>query len=388
MSQKKTALPLAFVSILSLVGAGSAIYLTRLYYGLRTGTGGFSSLCNINATMNCDAVTTSRFAEIIPGLPLSSFVAGFFIAMLGVSLMARVTDWRKEAIAAGTLLSGFASLYSIVLLVVMFGVLHKICLFCLVIDAVNFATLGIFLWLAGGKPFAGIRWAKLQSYAALFAGALFVTVVLLRPAEENARSKISSAEVQATVDQILARTPVEIAAPAGAHVFGAADAPITIYEFLDFQCPFCKRGALQMHQLLARHEGKIKVISMPFPLDPACNRVITRSLHPYACQLAKTAFCAGKEGKFQPVYEKIFEDQEFLTADSAKKIAEANGISGDRLQTCLDSEEAKQYVSASIEEGLKAKVESTPMFFVNGRKVEGVPTSETWDLLIANLLRK
>ncbi len=384
MTQKKPDLLLALVSILSLVGAGSAVYLSKLYYGLRSGTAGFSSLCNINETMNCDAVTTSRFAEIVSGLPLSSVVAGFFVALLAVSLMGRVAEWRHEAIAAGTLMAGFASLYSVGLLVVMF-VIQKVCLFCLVIDGVNFASLGIFLVLSRGKPFANVQFGKLKTYAALLVGAIFVTVVMLRPAEENARSKVTDGEIEMTVSTILARAPVEITAPAGASVLGDANAPITIYEFSDFQCPFCKRGAVMMHQVLARHPGKVKVILLPFPLDPACNRMIQRPQHPYACELAKTAYCAGQEGKFQPVYEKIFEDQEFLNADSAKKIAAENGISEEKLKACLASDAAKKFVVDAIEAGLAAKVESTPTFIVNGRKVEGVLTLEAWDLLISKL---
>lgn len=385
MTQKKPDLLLALVSILSLAGAGSAVYLSKLYYGLRSGTAGFSSLCNINETMNCDVVTTSRFAEIVAGLPLSSVVAGFFVALLAVSLMGRVTDWRKEAIAAGTLMAGFASLYSVVLLVIMLGVIQKICVFCLVIDGVNFATLGVFLILSKGKPFAGVQFGKLKTYAMLLVGAIFVTIVMLRPAEENARSKVTASEIEMTVSSVLARTPVEITAPVGASVLGDPNAPITIYEFSDFQCPFCKRGAVMMHQVLARHPGKVKVILLPFPLDPACNRLIQRPQHPYACELAKTAYCAGQEGKFQPVYEKIFEDQEFLNADSAKNIAAANGISEDKLKACLASDAAKKFVVDAIEIGLAAKVESTPTFIVNGRKVEGVLTLEAWDLLISKL---
>ena len=121
----KPGIRLALLPLLSVVGAGAAIYLSKHYYDLRAGTAGFKSLCNISATMNCDAVTASRFAEIMPGLPLSSFVAGWFVALLILGLMARVSDWRREAVLVSTLMDGFASLYSLTLLAVMILILHN-----------------------------------------------------------------------------------------------------------------------------------------------------------------------------------------------------------------------------------------------------------------------
>jgi protein-disulfide isomerase/uncharacterized membrane protein len=383
MTEKKPTLRLALIPLLSAIGASCAIYLSKHYYDLRSGTGGFSALCNINSTMNCDAVTTSRFAELWPGLPLSSFVAGWFVALLIIGMLARIDSWRKEAVLAGTLMAGFSSLYSIALLVVMFGVLQKICVFCLAIDAVNFLLFGLFLSIARGNPFAGVQWSKLHTYAWITVGSLFIFVVLLRPASENERPEATSAEIQYAVRQIMEHPPVDIKIPASASVLGDPTAPVTILEFSDFQCPFCKRGALMMSQILSRHPGQVRVVFMPFPLDSACNSLIQRSMHPYACELARAAFCAGKQGKFQPVYEKIFDEQETLKAESAKEIAIALGLDRGAFDACLSSDEAKMAVGASIQEGQKAKISSTPTFFVNGRKVEGVLPMEAWDSIIA-----
>jgi protein-disulfide isomerase len=379
---------LALLPLFSVIGASSAIYLAKHYYELRLGTAGFKSLCNISEAMNCDAVTSSRFAEIMPGLPLSSFVAGWFLALIILGLMARVSDWRREAVLVSTLMSGFASLYSIALLAVMALVIHKFCLFCLVIDAVNFALFGTCLSLMNlnksTSVFGGARWSKIQSNALIVLGSLLIMVVVLRPAEENASAE-AKAEIQTQVSQILASEPVEVKAPEGMATFGSATAPITIYEFSDFQCPFCKREAVVMKQLLSRYEGKIRLVFMPFPLDNSCNRLITRPMHEYSCALARNAFCAGKVGKFESVYEKIFEDQELLTKDSATKIPAEFGIAADTQKTCADSEEAKKALSNSIEEGIRLKVDSTPTFFVNGKRVSLALPIEAWDQIITGL---
>lgn len=385
MIEKKIPVRLALLPLLSAIGASAAIYLSKAYYDVRGGTGGFSSLCNINETFNCDAVTTSKYAELFSGVPLSSVVAGWFIALMILSFMARVTEWRKEIVLTGTLMAGFGSLYSLALLVIMFGVLHKFCLFCLVIDAVNFSILAIFLSIRSGGLFDDIRYSKLQSHALIIAVSIFAVIVFLRPSEENMRKSASQADIEYSVNQILESPTLAIQTPVTAPVLGNQGAQITIHEFSDFQCSHCKRGAVLTHQLLSRHEGKIKVVFMPFPLDSACNRLVAQSMHPYACELARAALCANKEGKFEAVYQKIFDDQEVLSAKSAKTISVSNGMDATKLAACLNSEETKKALSDSIEQGALAKVESTPTFFVNGKKIEGVIPMEAWDLLITKL---
>ncbi|RYZ64176.1 MAG: hypothetical protein EOP09_16355, partial [Proteobacteria bacterium] len=88
-------------SLLSLLGLSAAVYLSRLYYAIHSGTSSFQSLCNLGSSMNCDAVTSSKYAELVPGLPLSSLVVGWFAALLVVSLFTGVREWRKEASVAG-----------------------------------------------------------------------------------------------------------------------------------------------------------------------------------------------------------------------------------------------------------------------------------------------
>ena len=76
------------------------MYLTQLYYKLRSGTAGFQSMCNLGEKMNCDVVANSKWAELVPGLPLSSVVAGWFVALLLLTLMARAGLVTAAGLAA------------------------------------------------------------------------------------------------------------------------------------------------------------------------------------------------------------------------------------------------------------------------------------------------
>lgn len=382
---KKAPLRLALIPLIALLGAAAAVYLSQLYYGIYAGTAGFKSLCNINEAMNCDAVATSRWAELFRGLPLSSFVAGWFVSLAIVGLLARVDTWRKESVAVGFVMSAFGSLYGIVLLVVMFGVVKTACLFCLAIDVAIFLLLGLFWSLKEGPLFADIDRSKLKSFATITAISLFVMIVVSRPSQQPGE-KQSASDVAAMAQSILASAPVDMKLPENAPFLGNPDAKITIVEFSDFQCPFCKRGAYILNSVLNRYPNDVRVVFRPFPLDQSCNRIVKSAMHPHACALSRSAYCAAKAGKFKPVYEEIFENQDMLTADSAKNIPLANGVDESALQACLDSEEAKAFVSGEIEAGVALGIQSTPTFFINGRKVEGAYPLEAWDQAIQQLL--
>ncbi len=377
---------LALLSFLSLLGAGAGVYLSGRYYALHAGSGGSKSFCNINTVMNCDAVTLSRFAELIPGVPLSSFVAGWFVALFVIGILARTVSARREAIAISTVMTGFASLYSVAMLGVMFLVLRKFCLFCLAIDVINFILFGI-CWSivsdASKSRFQGLRASKVGQLALISAVVLGVSVVALRRAGDDSQN--SEENLRADIARVLANPSLKIEAPANMPFLGSPDAEITIYEFSDFQCPHCRHAAMILDQLLERHAGKLKIVFMPFPLDPQCNRLLTHGVHLLACELSRSAYCAAKQGKFREVYGKIFEDQDFLDADSAKKIPGEFGVDPSTLKTCMDSEETKKAISASIEEGIRLYVQATPGLFINGRFVSRVLPLEAWDEIITKL---
>ena len=86
------------VVILSLAGAVFSGILTHQFYQVRNGDAGFHSFCNIGQSMNCDVVAASRYAELIPGLPLSTIAAGWFLALIIIGLFSLSQEWRKDGI--------------------------------------------------------------------------------------------------------------------------------------------------------------------------------------------------------------------------------------------------------------------------------------------------
>lgn len=147
-------------------------------------------------------------------------------------------------------------------------------------------------------------------------------------------------------------------------VMGDATAPVTIVEFSDYQCPFCGRFYEQtLTQLKDEYikTGKAKLVFRDFPL----------SFHPEAQKAAEAAECAGKQGKYWEMHDKLFENQADLSVANEKKWAKELGLNSADFDACLDSGETADEVSADSAAGSSAGVSGTPTFFINGQKVVG-----------------
>lgn len=146
---------------------------------------------------------------------------------------------------------------------------------------------------------------------------------------------------------------------------GAATAPLTIYELSDFQCPYCKRQALEVLPTLEKEyiaTGKVRWIFLNLPIT---------ELHPNASAAAEFAMCAAKINRFWPVHDLLFTYQEkwaplkdpgpFLIT-----LADSAGIPRDSLLGCLQNRETRALVQAEAEGAAKSGVSSTPTVYIEG----------------------
>jgi protein-disulfide isomerase len=145
-------------------------------------------------------------------------------------------------------------------------------------------------------------------------------------------------------------------------VRGPADAPITIVEFSDFQCPFCSRATATLKKLDAAYPGKIRVVYRDFPLV---------QIHPNAARAAEAAACANEQGKFWPMHDAMFEHQDKLAEADLKQSAAALGLDATAFNQCLESGRHTAQWKKDTAEGEAYGVSSTPAFFINGRLVVG-----------------
>ncbi|MBI2121936.1 MAG: DsbA family protein [Candidatus Sungbacteria bacterium] len=170
---------------------------------------------------------------------------------------------------------------------------------------------------------------------------------------------------------------------------GNPDAPVTMVEFSDFQCPFCRsmwRNILPQIKENYIKTGKVKFVYRDFPLT---------SIHPGAEPAALAGECADEQGKFWTFHDKVFEEQdkkgqgtvEFGAAD-LKQWARAAGLDGVQFDSCLGSRKYADEVAKDLQDGVAAGVTGTPATFVNGRLISGALPYAQFEAIIEEAFKR
>ncbi len=187
----------------------------------------------------------------------------------------------------------------------------------------------------------------------------------------------SSASKLAANQQVSAEDLAALADPK-APAQGSSDARVTIVEFLDYGCPFCRQAFEPVRELAVERSADVRLIIRDFPLE---------DLHPGATKAAMAARCAQAQGNFWAYHDKLFLlDQRSFTDEDLTQIAREIGLNMTTFVTCLDSAQTRPLVEADLLAGLKAGVQGTPTFFFNGVKVQGAPSAEALNFIVDQFL--
>jgi len=165
----------------------------------------------------------------------------------------------------------------------------------------------------------------------------------------------------------------------GTFVRGAKDAPVTIVEFSDFQCPFCKSATNTVKQVLDKYPGKVKLVFRDFPIP---------SLHPAAPKAHEAARCAADQGKFWEYHDVLFEKSPKQSPEDLKQYAKDLKLDTNAFTQCLDSGKHEAAVNKDIQEGSGLGVTGTPTFFINGRQLVGSQPITAFQKIVDSELAK
>lgn len=155
--------------------------------------------------------------------------------------------------------------------------------------------------------------------------------------------------------------------------FGPEDAPITIVEFSDFQCPFCRRFHEQTYQaLLDEYPGQIRFVYRNLPLT---------SIHPDAMSAAVASLCANDQGVFWEYHDKLF-SSDALGREVYLQYATELGMDTEEFTACLDSGKHDEFIQKDMDFALNLGVRSTPTFFINGLALVGAQPLANFQQLI------
>ena len=164
-------------------------------------------------------------------------------------------------------------------------------------------------------------------------------------------------------------------------VKGNKNAPVTIVEWSDFECPFCVRFYTQTFGKIEEeyiNTGKVKFVYRDFPL----------SFHQNAQKAAESAECAGEQGKFWEMHNLLFEKGVSGGVGSFKQYAKEIGLDSGEFNDCLDSGKMASEVSKDFSDGQKAGIQGTPGFIINGQLVSGAQPFEAFKQIIDAELQK
>ena len=143
---------------------------------------------------------------------------------------------------------------------------------------------------------------------------------------------------------------------------GPDNAPVTLVEFSDFECPFCRELFPTLQRIAANYKDTVRIVYLQFPLA---------DLHPHALGAAEASLCAHDQGKFWPMHDALFADPQNLKPEDLTNKASALTLDMPRFNACLDGGTNFARVRDDVSEGVKAGVEGTPALFINGRPLLG-----------------
>ena len=392
-------------AVVALLGAIVAGVSTSQHMRLKEKGFEEASFCVLSETVNCDIVNASSYSEFL-GIPTAAWGFVFYCCLAGMALIAA---FSRDGRATGTIawfMSVGGILYSAWLAYIAFFVLGVVCVECLALYAVGLALV-VLLFVALRLPFGGIMRFFIDYAKAVFgrpsnlgfkprvvkhAVAIALVFALGFGIMQSIQAKETDGEDKVPVDEKVAAFALQslysIEPQAGWPVWGNPNAKVTIVEYSDFQCPFCRVAAFNVKPYLQEFKDDIRYYFVNFPLDNACNKEMQQPMHPFACMAAKAAICANGRGDFWGFHDELFRRQRGMNEETILAVGEQRGWTKEELKACIDAPETEAEVQREIESARKIFVTGTPSLFLNNRKLKYWKDSDFLQAVVKEEVRK
>ncbi len=364
-------------AIFAIVGAALALYATNMTFKISSQGLVEASGCSLNDLVNCDVASASSYARML-GVPVAWW--GFlFYAFAGLSAIFGATAKSRSGagpfLAASLLLAFGAVLFTFVKAYHLYA-LGVVCLVCIGMYVANFGTV---IALGVGLGYPPQRWGTFVSDwikglqgqtdglrfdpAIMKVGVAVIVVFGIGYAgainHERDITGTTGFDMSAALDAHFRQTPVDIPVPDRAPLWGTPDAPVTLVEFADFQCPACRVSAFHLRPALFEFRDQVQFRFMNYPLD----------MHVHAENAARAGVCAERFGDFWEYHDRVFRDQVQLNGRLFPQIAEDMGWDAREFAECMVSDEVGEQVRADRATGEQIRVNATPTLYINGRRV-------------------
>jgi protein-disulfide isomerase len=172
--------------------------------------------------------------------------------------------------------------------------------------------------------------------------------------------------------QVALTPPKQQVATGALPTMGPQDAAVTVVEFADYQCPYCRQVEPSMEKLRETYKDRIKYSYRDFPLP----------MHQYAEKAAEASRCAGEQGKFWPYHDQVFKSDTNLDEAKLKSIAHDVNLDTAKFDKCLESSQEADAVKTDLQAGKSLGITGTPTVFVNGHVITGAVSYDTFKELV------
>lgn len=371
---------------LMLLGAGVGVYMTghhdvQLYGGP---SASFELVgCAEAEGVSCDIVNTSAWSEVI-GVPTFTWAVPTYLLVAGLAVAAlrgkREHLWSILGVGAlTTLFSGWLAYVSVV-------ELKYVCLWCMRLYGINVAT-PLLVLVAGAlkAPKPGV-----PALGAMAAGFAALCVVAVGGERAYRASLLDGAPVVAELapEGASSSSEADPAGPAPARTVtvtteddrsaelvirptdawkGNPDAAVTIVEFADLECGYCKRASGQLRRIYETYGDRILVVFKHFPMNPTCNPSVKNNKHRDACNAAVASVCAQEQGKFWAYHDLAFKNQHELAAEELRAYAGKVGLDLAKYDACITDPAMRARVAENGQDGGAVDVHGTPRIFIQGK---------------------
>ena len=287
----------------------------------------------------CGIVKRTVFAYPM-GIPTPLIGIGGLLAIA----VAQLLEGRRAQIAQ-TVLAAFAGIVGVLLLLVQLE-LKTVCPFCAVVDTSSIVLLG----LSVGRLLKD--WEPPASRRQLVVGVVSVIVAVVAPVAFGMSRKAIPVDVPPVIADEMRKTP---------------RGKVTVVDFVDFECPFCRMTNADFEPLLEAHKDKVRLVRKQVPLR----------MHPHAMDAAKTACCGEKLGKGDEIAEALFAAPPAeLTPEGCAELAAKHGLDPAQFNDCFTSPDTEARIKADGEMFRAAKGHGLPTIFIDGTKLEGAQEPE------------
>lgn len=162
----------------------------------------------------------------------------------------------------------------------------------------------------------------------------------------------------------------------GNYWIGAAKPKITIIEFGDFNCPNCQNAYPKIREISLKYKNEVKFIFKDYPI------------YDFSLELAEAARCAGEQGFFWLMYDKLYQNQGLTNKTQVMGAAEQIGLDTAKFEKCYDDQKYLNDIKKDFLEAEKLGLSGTPTWFINGYKIEGDIPYNLFIQIIESLLKK